>query len=57
MSQKPRMPKKFRRQIKKDKKKKTIKELDEFFAAMKERMMKGEKITEKDFEDLNDIAE
>ena len=57
MKQKPRMPKKFRRQIKKDKRKKTIKELDEFFDAMKERMMKGEKITEKDFEDLNDIAE
>lgn len=51
------MPKKFRRQIKKDKKKKTIKELDEFFSAMKDRMMRGEKISEKDFEDLNDIAE
>lgn len=56
MKQKPRMPKKFRRQIEKDKKKSQLKEVDKFFEAMKSKLKEGRKITEEDGNELNKIV-
>lgn len=56
MKQRPRMPKKFRRQIKKNKKKNQLKEVDKFFEAMKVKLKEGRKITEEDGEELNKIV-
>lgn len=56
MKQRPRMPKRFRRQIEKDKKKNQLKEVDKFFEAMKVKLKEGGKITEEDGEELNKIV-
>lgn len=57
MKQKLRMPKKFRRQIKKDKRKKELKEIDTFLEEMRNRLLRGEKIDDEMIEEISKNVE
>lgn len=57
MKQKPRMPKMYRRQIKKDKRKKELKEIDTFLEEMRNRLLRGEKIDDEMIEEISKNVE